>query len=81
MNELSTKPTEKLAGEYRALKVIVIALFAVVILLETICIYGFLTQDKPAVYIALAASGMACGAIIPLLFVNMNKIKKELANR
>ena len=81
MNELSSKPTEKLAGELKSLKVITTALFAVVILLETICIYGFLTQDKPAVYIALAASGMACGAIIPLLFVNMNKIKQEIAKR
>jgi magnesium-transporting ATPase (P-type) len=75
------KTTEKLEGELKAIKIIASMLFGVLTLLLITSIYGLLTQENNSTFIALIVVAISLGAILPLQFVNMKKIKDELKLR
>ena len=63
------------------LKVIFYALSTIIILLLTITIYGMATKDDNGTFIALFVVAISSGAILPLQFTSIKKVKDELKNR
>lgn len=80
-DELESKPTEKLRGELKGIQMITGALMVVLTLLFAVNIYGFLTKEENATFIALTVVAVSCSAILPLQFISMKKIKTELRSR
>lgn len=78
---MKNKPTEKLEGELKAIKIITGALIGVLTLLLIISIYGLMTKERNSTFIPLIAVAISCSAILPLQFINMKKIKTELNSR
>ena len=79
--DLKEKTSEKLIAELKGIKIITGALIGVLGLLFVICLYGLFTKEDNSTFIALIVIPLALSAIIPLNFVNMKKIKKELESR
>jgi hypothetical protein len=79
--DIKEKTTEKLEGELKMLKVITIALIVVLAPLFIITIYGLLTKEKTSVYLPLLVVAFSCSMMIPIQYLNIIKIKKELASR
>ncbi|MDO6490984.1 MAG: hypothetical protein ABJD66_00070 [Cellulophaga sp.] len=79
--DLKNKPTDKLKGELKGLKVITTALTIVVSFLIIICIYGLVAKGNNAVFTPLLVVAFSTGSMIPLNYMNMKKIKKELESR
>lgn len=80
-NSYKNKSAEQLKSSLRALKIVSITLSIVVILLMIVTIFGMLTKDNKAVFISLFVVAMSCGAILPVQFASMKKIKEELQSR
>jgi len=78
---LKNKTTEKLNSGLIALKVITGILIGVLIALFGISLYGFLKTENNGTFIALMVVAISLSAIIPLNYVNIKKIKKELELR
>ena len=79
--KLNEKPTEKLEGELRGLKIINGALIGVLVALYIACIYGLLYANDDGVFNTLIVVPIALSGMIPFMMGNMNKIKAELASR
>lgn len=79
--ELKEKSTEKLKGEAKALKMILIALIIVLGLQIVISIYGFLTKEDNKVFFILGVVPLTLSPMIFVLWYNMKKIKDELKSR
>lgn len=79
--DIKNKPTEKLEGELKGLQVVCGALIVVLSLLLGITIYGMLTKEDNSVFISLMAVAFSLSAMVPILYLNIKKIKKELASR
>ncbi|MGV6831379.1 MAG: redox-active disulfide protein 2 [bacterium] len=79
--KLEDKPTEKLEGELKALKLINNAIIGVLSLLFIVCIYGLLFKEDSSVFSSLIVVPIALSAIIPLNYGNIKKIRNELVNR
>ena len=77
-NNLKEKSTKELTDSLKAVKIISTALILVITLLLSFTIYGMLFKDNNSTFIALFAVGISCGAILPLQFMTMKKIKEEL---
>lgn len=79
--ELKDKSTEKLESELKTIKVISGALIGMLVVLLAISIYGLLNTENKTTFIALIVVAISLGAILPLQFSNMKKIKNELDTR
>lgn len=73
--------TEKLEGQLKGIKIIAGALIGVLSLLLITSIYGLVTKENNLTFISLIAVAISLSAILPLLFMNMKKIKKEINSR
>jgi len=80
-NSFKDKTTAQLRSNLNLIKGITIVLSFVIILLLSITIYGMVTKDNNGTFIALFVVAISCGATLPLQFMNMKNIKKELASR
>ncbi len=80
-NDLKNKTTEELQTNLNLIKAISIALIVVLTLLVSITTYGFIMKDNKSTFIALFAVAISCGAMLPIQFVSMKKIKTELNSR
>ncbi len=80
-NELKNKTTEELQTNLNLIKATCIALIVVLTLLVGITTYGFIMKDNKSTFIALFAVAISCGAMLPIQFVSMKKIKTELNSR
>ena len=78
---MKNKTTEQLKSNLNMIKTITIALIVVGIALIAISTFGFITKEDNSTFIATFAVGISCGGILPLQFMNMNKIKTELKSR
>lgn len=79
--KLNERPTEKLEGELRGLKIINGALIGVLVALYIVCIYGLLYTNDDGIFNTLIVVPIALSGMIPFMMGNMNKIKAELASR
>lgn len=79
--DIKEKTTEKLEGELKMLKIVTIALIVVLVPLFIITTYGLLTSEKTSVFLPLLVVAFSCGTMIPIQYLSMRKIKKELASR
>lgn len=77
-DDLKNKTSEKLESERKAIKIITGFLIGALIFLFAITIYGLITKENKATFIALIAVAFSCSAIFPWQFSSMNKIKSEL---
>lgn len=75
------KSTKELEGSLKAMKIVSIVLSTVIGLLLIITIYGLIFKENQATFLALFVVGISCGAILPLQFATMKKIKTELKSR
>lgn len=80
-NLLDIKSTKKLKTTLKAMKYISTALIVIIFLLLSITIYGLIFKENQATFLGLFVVGISCGAILPLQFSTMKKIKNELKNR
>jgi hypothetical protein len=80
-DDLKSKTSEKLESELQVIKVITGALIGVLSVLFAVTIYGLLTKEDNATFIALIVVAISCSAILPLQFNSMKKIKTELELR
>ena len=78
---LKNKTTEKLNSDLITLKVITGILIGALIALFSVSLYGFLKTENNGTFIALMVVAISLSAIIPLNYVNIKKIKKELELR
>jgi|KNS10NT17metaT_FD_contig_41_26565_length_2609_multi_12_in_0_out_0_2 hypothetical protein len=76
-----SKSTKELRDTLKVLKIVFVTLTIVIILLLAITIYGLLFKNNNATFIALFAVGISCAAILPVQFISLKKIKKELTSR
>ncbi len=76
-----SKSTKELRDTLKVLKIVFITLTIVIALLLAITIYGLLFKNNNATFIALFAVGISCAAILPVQFISLKKIKKELTSR
>jgi cyanate permease len=79
--DLANKPTKELRTTLKAMKSISIALIVIIVFLFSVTIYGLVFKENQATFLALFVVGISCGAILPLQFSTMKKIKTELKNR
>lgn len=79
--DLKSKTNAQLENELKAIKAVTGVLIGVLLLLFAVTIYGLLTKENKTTFIALIAVGVSCGAIVPLQYVQMKKIKSELRSR
>jgi|TARA_B110000914_G_scaffold59055_1_gene51237 membrane protein YdbS with pleckstrin-like domain len=77
-NMFKNKTTQQLRTYLKLLKITSIALITVLTFLIGISIYGFMTKENKAPFIASFAIVMSCGIILLSEFVIMNQIKNEL---
>ncbi|MDN3593459.1 hypothetical protein [Zunongwangia endophytica] len=80
-NDMKNKTNEQLESNLNLLKGITIALIFVLTLLIVISIYGLIMKENNSTFVASITVAISCSAILPLLLINMNKIKKELNSR
>jgi ABC-type Fe3+-siderophore transport system permease subunit len=80
-NDLKDKSTEKLNSELKVMKMITGALAGVLIVLFVVNLYGLLSKDNNTAFIGGIVVAISLGAILPLQFSNMKKIKTELNTR
>lgn len=78
---LKNKTSEKLQSELQVIKLITVAIIVVLFFLVGTCIYGLLTKDNSATFISLLVVAFSMSLIIPVNYMNMTKIKKELKSR
>lgn len=79
--DLKDKPTEKLQADLKSVQTVTGVLIGVCSLLTGICIYGLLMKDNNATFIPLLVVAFSCSLIIPMNYMNVTKIKKELKSR
>ncbi|MBA6314247.1 hypothetical protein [Cellulophaga baltica] len=75
------KTSEKLQGELKVMKVITRALIGVLGALFLFCVYGLLTNEDNTFFISMIVVPIALGAIIPLNYAEMKKIKTQLESQ
>ncbi|WP_299121400.1 hypothetical protein [uncultured Winogradskyella sp.] len=80
-NDIDNKTTEKLEGQLKGIKIITGALIGVLTMLLIVSVYGLVTKENNATFIALIAVAISCSGILPSQFINMKKIKTELNSR
>lgn len=79
--DYSTKTTAQLLSNLNMIKVLIVALLIILSLLIGISIYGMLTKDDNATFIATLAVGLCCSATLPVQFMSKKAIKVELIKR
>ena len=80
--DLKEKSIEKLEQKLKELKLITGILIGLLIVLFIGSFFGlFFMIDKSAVSTVLIVIPIALSAILPLNFINMKKIKSEIASR
>jgi len=77
----SHKSTKELESTLKLMKLISTALAIVIFALLAITVYGLIAKENNATFLALFVVGISCGAILPLQFTTMKKIKAELNSR
>ncbi len=80
-NNLKEKSIVKLKAELNGLKIVAGTLVGVLIVLFAVNLYGFLSKDNNAAFIAGMGVALSLSAILPLQFSMMKKIKTELKLR
>lgn len=80
-NNFSHKSTKELKGTLKMMKVISTSLAVIIFALLSTTIYGLIVKENNATFLALFVVGISCGAILPLQFTTMKKIKIELKSR
>ena len=80
-NNFSHKSTKELKGTLKMMKIISTSLSIVIFALLSTTIYGLIVKENNATFLALFVVGISCGAILPLQFSTMKKIKTELKSR
>lgn len=80
-NELNNKSIEQLQSNLRVNKTISIILVIVLTLFTAIAIYGLITKENTATFIALFAVACSCWSFLPIPFLSIKKIKTELKLR
>lgn len=80
-DDLKNKPTQKLESELKTVKAITGALIGVLFVLFAVNLYGLLSKDNNAAFIAGMVVAISLSAILPLQFSTMKKIKTELKLR
>ncbi|MEL6976997.1 MAG: redox-active disulfide protein 2 [Bacteroidota bacterium] len=76
--DLKSKTKEALEADLKTIKSVTGVLIGVLLVLFAVTLYGVFTKENKTPFIALIAVGVSCGAIVPLQFVQMKKIKAEL---
>ena len=79
--DLKSKNTEELKSYLLVTKIITYTLIGVLGLLLGISIYGLLTKEDNGTFIASIVVAISLGAFIPLNYITMKKIKRELKLR
>lgn len=79
--DLKNKPSEKLQSQLKTTKLITDILIGALSFLVGICIYGLFTSDNKTTFISLLVVAFSIGIIIPINYMNMAIIKKELESR
>jgi membrane protein YdbS with pleckstrin-like domain len=80
-NMFENKTNQQLETNLKLLKITSIALITVLSFLIGISIYGFITKENKAPFIASFVIVLSCGIILLAEFVIMNQIKNELTLR
>lgn len=80
-DDLKNKPTQKLESELKTVKAITGALIGVLFVLFAVNLYGLLSKDNNAAFIAGMVVAISLSTILPLQFSTMKKIKTELKLR
>ena len=80
-NDLNNKTIEQLQSNLRVNKAISISLVIVLTLFTAITIYGLITKEDTATFIALFAVACSCWSLLPIPFYTIKKIKTELKLR
>ncbi|ADV47990.1 hypothetical protein Celal_0651 [Cellulophaga algicola DSM 14237] len=78
---LTENTSEKLQGELKGMKVITGALIGVLGALFLFCVYGLMTNEDNTFFISMIVVPIVLGAIIPLNYAEMKKIKTELESQ
>jgi uncharacterized membrane protein YoaK (UPF0700 family) len=78
---MENKTTQELQNELKNQKNITGALIGVLITLFSVCIYGLFFLEKKTTFIALIAVAISCGAILPMQYNSIKKLKTELSIR
>ncbi|MEO1486142.1 MAG: redox-active disulfide protein 2 [Bacteroidota bacterium] len=79
--DLKSKTDQQLKQELKTIKSVTGVLIGVLLVLFTVTLYGLFTKENKTPFIALIAVGVSCGAIVPLQYGHMKKIKSELNTR
>ena len=79
--DLKNKTSEKLQSQLKVTKLMTDLLIGVLSFLVGICIYGLFTSDNKTTFVSLLVVAFSIGIIIPINYLNMTKIKKELESR
>lgn len=69
---------ERLESQLTAYKVLTGIFIIALLLLFMISIYGIIIQENKAAFISLMTVAIALSAILPIQFLNMRNIKKEM---
>lgn len=72
---------EQLERMLKGVKITTMAVAVVVFLLITISIYDLITKHNNNTLLPLLAVGFCCGAMILINYINVGKLKKEVALR
>lgn len=80
-NDLNNKTIEQLQSNLRVKKAISILLVIALVLFTAITIFGLITKEDTAIFIALFAVACSCWSFLPISFYTMKKIKTELKLR
>ena len=80
-NNFKNKSTKELEGTLKLMKIVSTSLLIVILLLLSITVYGLFFKENQATFLALFVVGISCGAILPLQFSTMKKIKNEIKSR
>ena len=80
-NDLNNKSIEQLQSNLRVNKAISISLVIVLTLFTAITIYGLITKEDTATFIALFTVACSCWSFLPIPFYTIKKIKTELKLR
>ncbi|MEL7268994.1 MAG: redox-active disulfide protein 2 [Bacteroidota bacterium] len=79
--DLQSKTEEQLKLELKGIKSVTGVLIGVLLVLFGVILYGLFNKENKTPFIALIAVVVSCGAIVPLQFIQMKKIKSELNTR